>query len=216
LLFNKRRFKQKCVEKINTSFTHTQTSFTSSSDDQSLIITCKIVKIQRASSASEFLQSQEIMSFIRTLEDVELHAMMSSHLNLITSKETLKMSLTLIEDVLNHDLHDDKDQFYNVSFQMWIDIFKNDMSYIEMNTITYITNDEILKINSDRTFWAVLRDVSNQSNHAARFNVTCATSYSDRSETHVCKQRTNDQCRTHRQCFINLSFSSRAHEIHWC
>jgi len=58
------------------------------------------------------------MSFIRTFEDVELHAMMSSHLNLITSKKTSKMSLTLIENVLNHDLHDDKDQFYNVSFQM--------------------------------------------------------------------------------------------------
>jgi len=58
------------------------------------------------------------MSFIRTLEDVELHAMMSSHLNLITSKETSKMSLTSIEDVLDHDLHDDKDRFYNVSFQM--------------------------------------------------------------------------------------------------
>jgi len=67
---------------------------------------------------SEFLQSQKVMSFIRTLEDVELHAMMSSHLNLITSKETLKMSLTSIKDVLDHDLHDDKDQFYNVSFQM--------------------------------------------------------------------------------------------------
>jgi len=118
LLFNKRRSKQRCVEKINTSFTHTQTSFTSSSDDQSLIITRKIVKIQQASSASEFLQSQEVMSFIRTLEDVELHAMMSLHLNLITSKEISKMSLILIEDVLNHNLHDDKDQFYNVSFQM--------------------------------------------------------------------------------------------------
>ena len=52
------------------------------------------------------------------LEDVELHAMMSSHLNLITSKEILKMNLTLIKDVLDHDLHDDKDQFYNVLFQM--------------------------------------------------------------------------------------------------
>jgi len=49
------------------------------------------------------------MSFIRTLEDVELHAMMSSHLNLITLKEILKMSLTLIEDVLDHNLHDDRD-----------------------------------------------------------------------------------------------------------
>jgi len=58
---------------------------------------------------SEFLQSQEVMSFIRTLENVELHAMMSSHLNLITSKETSKMSLTLIKDVLDHDLHDDRD-----------------------------------------------------------------------------------------------------------
>ena len=118
LLFNKRHFKQKHVEKINTSFTHTQTSLTLSSDDQLLIITCKIVKIQRASSASEFSQSKEIMSFIRILEDVELYAMMSSHLNLITLKEISKMSLTSIEDVLNHDLHDDKDWFYNVSFQM--------------------------------------------------------------------------------------------------
>ncbi len=215
LLFNKRRSKQRRVEKINTSFTHTQTSFTSSSDDQSLIITRKIVKIQQALSASEFLQSQKVMSFIRTLEDVELRAMMSSHLNLITSKEISKMSLTLIEDVLNHNLHDNKDKFYNVSFQMWIDILKDDMSYTEMNIIIYITDDEVLKINSDRTFWAILRDVSNQYNHAAHFNVTRATSYSDRSETHVCKQRTNDQCRTHRQCFINLSFSSRAYEIRW-
>ncbi len=64
-----------------------------------------------------------------------------------------------------------------------------------MNTIIYITDDEILKINSDRTFQAVLRDVSNRSNRAAHFSVTHATSYSDRSETHVCKQQTNDQCR---------------------
>ena len=83
-----------------------------------------------------------------------------------------------------------------------------------MNTIIYIINDEILKINSDRTFQAVLRDVSNRFNHAARFNMIRATSYSDRSKTYVCKQRTNDQCKTHRQCFINLSFSSRAHKIH--
>ena len=109
LLFNKRRFKQKCIEKINTSFTHTQISSTSFSNDQSLIITCKIVKIQWASSASEFSQSQEVMSFIRTFKNVELYVMMSSHLNLITSREILKMSLTLIKDILDHDLHDDKD-----------------------------------------------------------------------------------------------------------
>jgi len=58
------------------------------------------------------------MSFIKILEDVELHAMMNSHSNLIISKEILKMSLISIKDVLDHDLHDDKDQFYNVLFQM--------------------------------------------------------------------------------------------------
>ncbi len=156
------------------------------------------------------------MSFIRTLENVELHVMMSSHLNLITSKEISKMSLTSIKDVLDYDLHDDKDWFYNVSFKMWIEILKDDINYIEINTIIYITDDEILKINSDRTFWAALRDVLNRFNHAAHFNVIYATSYSDRSETHVCKQWTNDQCRTHRQDFINLSFLSRAHKICWC
>ncbi len=77
----------------------------------------KIVKIQWASSASEFLQSQEVMSFIRIFKDIELHAMMSSHLNLITLREISKMSLTLIKDVLDHNLHDDKDRFYNISIQ---------------------------------------------------------------------------------------------------
>ena len=214
MLYNRKRSEQRHIKQINTSFTHTQTSFTLYSDDQSLIITHKIVKIQWASFASEFSQSQKVMSFIRILKDIKLHVMMSSHLNLIILKKTLKMSLTLIKDVLDHDLHDDKDWFYNVLFQMWIELLKDDISYIEMNTIIYITDDEILKINSDRTFWAVLRDVLNQSNHAACFNVIRATSYSDKSETHVCKQWINDQCRTHRQCFINLSFSSRAHEIH--
>jgi len=109
MLYNRRRSEQRHVKQIDTFFTHIQTSSTSYSDNQSLIITHKIVKFQRASSASEFLQSQEVMSFIRTLEDVELHAMMSSHLNLITLKETSKMSLTSIEDVLDHDLHDDRD-----------------------------------------------------------------------------------------------------------
>ena len=65
-------------------------------------------------------ECQELQSFLHMLilEDVELHAMMSLHLNLITSKEILKMNLTLIKNVLDHDLHDDKDQFYNVLFQM--------------------------------------------------------------------------------------------------
>ncbi len=126
------------------------------------------------------------------------------------------MNLTLIEDVLDYDLHNDKDWFYNVLFQIWIDILKDDISYTEMNTIIYIINDEILKINSNKAFWAILRDVLNQFNHAACFNVTYATLYSDRSEIHVCKQWTNNQCRTHKQCFINLSFLSRAHKIHWC
>jgi hypothetical protein len=58
------------------------------------------------------------MSFIKTFKDFELHAMMSSYSNLITSKEILKMSLTLIEDVLDHDLCKSEDQFYNVLFQM--------------------------------------------------------------------------------------------------
>ncbi len=118
MLYNRRCSEQRHVKQINTFFTHIQTSSTSYSDDQSLIIIHKIVKIQWASFASEFLQSQKVMSFIRIFKDVELHTMMNSHLNLITLKEILKMSLTLIKDVLDHDLHDDRDWFYNVSFQM--------------------------------------------------------------------------------------------------
>ncbi len=35
--------------------------------------------------------------------------MMNSFSNLITSKEISKISLTLIKNVLNHDLHEDED-----------------------------------------------------------------------------------------------------------
>ncbi len=35
--------------------------------------------------------------------------MMNSFSNLITSKEILKMSLTLIKDIFNYDLHEDED-----------------------------------------------------------------------------------------------------------
>jgi hypothetical protein len=58
------------------------------------------------------------MSFIRIFKDFELHVIMSLHLNLITLKKILKMNLTSIEDVLDHDLYKSEDQFYNVSFQM--------------------------------------------------------------------------------------------------
>jgi len=58
------------------------------------------------------------MLFSRILKDFEFHAMMNSYLNLITLKEILKMSLTLIKDVLDHDSHENEDQFYNVLFQM--------------------------------------------------------------------------------------------------
>ncbi len=85
-----------------------------------------------------------------------------------------------------------------------------------MNTIIYFTDDEFFKINSDRTFRAVLRDASNRFNRAARFNITRVTSYFNKSETYVYKQRTNDQCRTHKQGFINLSFSLRAHKTRRC
>ena len=46
MLYNRRCFEQKCIKQINTSFTHTQTSSTSYSDDQLFIIIHKIVKIQ--------------------------------------------------------------------------------------------------------------------------------------------------------------------------
>ncbi len=67
-----------------------------------------------------------------------------------------------------------------------------------MNIIIYLTNDEFFKINLNKTFRVILRDASNRFNRAARFNITRATSYFNKSETHVCKQRTNDQCRTYR------------------
>ncbi len=81
-----------------------------------------------------------------------------------------------------------------------------------MNIIIYLINDEFFKINLNRTFRAVLRDVLNRFNRAARFNVIRVTSYFNKLKTHVCKQQTNDQCRTHKQDFINLSFSLRAYK----
>ncbi len=82
-----------------------------------------------------------------------------------------------------------------------------------MNTIIYLINNEFFKINSDKTFRAVLRDVLNRFNRAARFNMTRVTSYFNKLKTHVCKQRINDQCKTYRQDLINLNFSLKAHKI---
>ena len=49
------------------------------------------------------------MSFFKTFKNFKLRAMMNSFSNLITSKEILKMSLILIKNILNHDLHEDED-----------------------------------------------------------------------------------------------------------
>jgi len=56
------------------------------------------------------------MSFFETFKNFKLRTIISLFLNLITSKEISKISLTLIKNVFNHDLHEDKDYFYNVSF----------------------------------------------------------------------------------------------------
>ncbi len=61
-----------------------------------------------------------------------------------------------------------------------------------MNTIIYFINDEFFKINLNRTFRAVLRDVSNRFNRAARFNVIRVTLYFNKLKIHIYKQRTND------------------------
>jgi len=49
------------------------------------------------------------MSFFETFKNFKLRAMMSLFSNLITSKEISKISLTLIKNVFNHDLHEDED-----------------------------------------------------------------------------------------------------------
>ena len=49
------------------------------------------------------------MSFFKTFKNFKLRAMMSLLSNLITSKEILKMSLTLIKDVFNYDLYENED-----------------------------------------------------------------------------------------------------------
>ena len=49
------------------------------------------------------------MLFFETFKNFKLYAMISSFLNLITLKEISKMSLTLIKNILNHDLHEDED-----------------------------------------------------------------------------------------------------------
>ncbi len=49
------------------------------------------------------------MSFFETFKNFKLRAMISSFSNLITSKEISKMSLTLIKNIFNYDLHEDED-----------------------------------------------------------------------------------------------------------
>ncbi len=61
-----------------------------------------------------------------------------------------------------------------------------------MNIIIYLTDDEFFKINSDKTFRTVLRDVLNRFNRVTRFNITRVISYFNKLKTYVCKQRIND------------------------
>ncbi len=49
------------------------------------------------------------MSFFKTFKNFKLCTMMSSFSNLITLKKISKMNLTLIKNVLNHDLYEDED-----------------------------------------------------------------------------------------------------------
>jgi len=49
------------------------------------------------------------MSFFKTFKNFKLRAIMNSFSNLITSKEISKISLTLIKNIFNHDLHEDED-----------------------------------------------------------------------------------------------------------
>ncbi len=49
------------------------------------------------------------MSFFETFKNFKLRAVMSSLSNLITLREISKISLTLIKDIFNHDLHEDED-----------------------------------------------------------------------------------------------------------
>ena len=56
-----------------------------------------------------------------------------------------------------------------------------------MNIITYFINDEFFKINLDKTFRAILRDVLNRFNRAARFNVTRVTLYFNKLKIHIYK-----------------------------
>ncbi len=49
------------------------------------------------------------MSFFETFKNFKLRVIISSFSNLIILKEILKISLTLIKDVLNYDLYEDED-----------------------------------------------------------------------------------------------------------
>ncbi len=49
------------------------------------------------------------MSFFKIFKNFKLRTMISLFSNLITFKKILKISLTLIKNILNYDLHKDKD-----------------------------------------------------------------------------------------------------------
>ncbi len=49
------------------------------------------------------------MLFFKTFKNFKLRAIISSFSNLITSKGISKISLILIKNIFNHDLHEDED-----------------------------------------------------------------------------------------------------------
>ncbi len=54
-----------------------------------------------------------------------------------------------------------KINFIMFRFKCKFKIFKENINYTEMNIIIYFINDEFFKINLNRTFRVILRDVSN-------------------------------------------------------
>lgn len=106
------------------------------------------------------------------IEDFGIRARAVQDSSTAHSSQAPRLSVVTLEDVIPDSIVDNKSLISWASFQLWADILRQDISYTEFHTITYMFAEGLLTIKRDRQFRAALVDAPNSGLSYAMFDVT--------------------------------------------
>ena len=110
-------------------------------------------------------QSQAMM----ITEDVNTFAI---YANCVSQSEDIKeFSSVLVIDVISLSANHERDICSQISFNMWVKIFKEDLAYISFNIIIYKFENEIMSITENRKFCAAVINFRQRELQSAEFRV---------------------------------------------